>query len=118
MRIEIQAPKEIQVMRSELLGTQPKLIDTPKQHPKQTASEGVDGKMENGPLAAFLKVFPKVELVHSFLIVPVFVANFVRNRTPVFVAGFVRNRTLNGRFPATSALPSRVRIFTNPATLF
>ena len=60
VRIGIKAPKEIHIMRSELLGTPSK--QTEDQTPKSTSKEGNNGKMENGPLAAFLKVFPKVEL--------------------------------------------------------
>lgn len=70
VRIGIQAPKEIHVMRSELIGTPPKQSDAsqgasekkPSQALKPTAEEGGKGTTDNGPLAAFLKVFPKVEL--------------------------------------------------------
>ncbi len=69
VRIGIQAPKEIHIMRSELIGIPPKQTDAseeasekkPSQASKPTAEDG-KGKIENGPLAAFLKVFPKVEL--------------------------------------------------------
>ena len=57
VRLGIQAPKEIHVMRSELLGV------PPKQKPEQaSATREVEGITETGPLAAFLKVFPKVAI--------------------------------------------------------
>ncbi len=67
VRIGIQAPKEIHIMRSELLGTPPKQADEPAkeepaQAPKSTGTGGAHGKTDTGPLSAFLKVLPKVEL--------------------------------------------------------
>jgi len=65
VRIGIQAPKEIHVMRSELLGTELKQTGMLEQAKKPTANEVSNGKTENGPLTAFLKVFPKVELARA-----------------------------------------------------
>ena len=62
VRIGIQAPKEIHVMRSELLGMQPKQTSAPEQAPNSTTSQAANGKIDSGPLTAFLKVFPKVAL--------------------------------------------------------
>ena len=62
VRIGIQAPKEIHVMRSELLETPPKQTDTTGQAPKSTTSFKGNVKSEAGPLTRFRKVLPKVEL--------------------------------------------------------
>ncbi len=62
VRIGIQAPKKTLIMRSELLGTPPKQIDTPERNAKSTTNEADKGKAESAPLKAFLKVFPKLEL--------------------------------------------------------
>ena len=59
VRIGIQAPKDIHVMRSELLGTPPKQTDKPSQAPNSLGTEERNSKTETGPLAAFLKVIPK-----------------------------------------------------------
>ena len=66
VRIGIQAPKDVHIMRSELIGTPAKQADNPADMQAKAAkpsdkSDG-NGKTDNGPLSAFLKVFPKVEL--------------------------------------------------------
>jgi carbon storage regulator CsrA len=70
VRIGIQAPKDVAIMRSELIGTPAKQTDNPKdRHAKPAKPSESDngnghsnGTAEQGPLAAFLKVLPKVEL--------------------------------------------------------
>lgn len=63
VRIGIQAPKDIRIMRSELIGTpQEATIASPKTS-KPAANEKRDSKKaEQAPLAGFLKVASKVEL--------------------------------------------------------
>ena len=62
VRIGIQAPKEIHVMRSELLGRQPKQTAAPEQAPNSTTPQAGNGIIDAGPLTGYLKVFPKVAL--------------------------------------------------------
>jgi carbon storage regulator CsrA len=66
VRIGIQAPKDVYIMRSELLGTPAKQTDCPTDNPPKAAkpdgkNDG-NGKTDSGPLSAFLKVLPKIEL--------------------------------------------------------
>ena len=66
VRIGIQAPKEVAIMRSELIATPVKQTDNPQdKHAKPAMSSDTKNgnrTTEQGPLAAFLKVLPKVEL--------------------------------------------------------
>ncbi len=69
IRIGIEAPKEINIQRGELIGKPTKQVAAPKStdamKPTSDGSEKL-GQSENaagaGPLSKFLKVFPKVEL--------------------------------------------------------
>ncbi len=63
VRIGIEAPKDVKVMRSELIGTSSKYSQVP--NPATVSSDSAEDekvKSESGPLSAFLKVVPKVQL--------------------------------------------------------
>ncbi|MDX1929436.1 MAG: carbon storage regulator [Pirellulaceae bacterium] len=69
VRIGIQAPKEVAIMRSELMAIPAKQTDNPQdkhakpaKRAKSSDTENGNRTTEQGPLAAFLKVLPKVEL--------------------------------------------------------
>jgi carbon storage regulator CsrA len=62
VRIGIQAPKDVHIMRSELLETPATCVDAAEKTAKPSALDEDMGKAESGPLAAFLKTLPKVEL--------------------------------------------------------